>query len=79
MKQLMKLLIFTLIGLSISSCDPPESFEIHYYQMVFKNDTDVDLKLTYSHVRSQQVIKDTIFLASKTNGTLDDLFNVSSV
>jgi hypothetical protein len=47
--------------------------------MVFKNDTDVDLKLTYSHVRSQQVIKDTIFLASKTNGTLDDLFNVSSV
>lgn len=77
MKKLTMLLIFILTGLSISSCDPPESFEIHYYQMVFKNDTNVDMQLTYSYVKSQQIIKDTIFLAPKKTGTLDDLFQAT--
>jgi hypothetical protein len=74
MKQLMKLLMIILTGLSLTSCDPPESFEIHYYQMVFKNETNLDIQLTYSYVKSQQIVKDTIFLAPKKKGTLDDLF-----
>ena len=65
MKKLTMLLIFTLTGLSLTSCDPPESFEIHYYQMVFKNETNLDIQLTYSYVKSQQIVRDTIFLAPK--------------
>ena len=77
MKKLTMLLIFTLTGLSLTSCDPPESFEIHYYQMVFKNETNLDIQLTYSYVKSQQIVRDTIFLAPKKRGTLEDLFQAA--
>lgn len=65
MKKLTMLLIFILIGLNLSSCDPEESFFLHYYQIYLKNNTDEEIKLIYHKLG----IRDTIVINTRNKIT----------
>ncbi len=49
----MRLLII-LIGLSLISCDPKETFENHIYQRTFRNNSDKEIKLIYHNFGSSK-------------------------
>lgn len=62
MKKLITLLIFILIGLNLSGCDPEETFHNHLYQRSFKNDTNKNIKLIYHHIEESTKVTDTLIL-----------------
>lgn len=68
MKKLTMLLMLILTGLSISSCDPEESFHYHYYQLVFYNDTDKDLEIIYNDIVIDRKNTISILVDSKSKG-----------
>ncbi len=68
-KLIMRLLII-LIGLSIISCDPKETFEDHLYQRTFRNNSDKEIKLVYHNFGSSKTdggaIIDTLTIPAHT-------------
>lgn len=52
MKKLIQRGIIILIGLSLMSCDPEESFYVHIYDVFFENKTTKELELVF-HTASQ--------------------------
>ena len=47
MNKLIMPLIFTLIGLNLSSCDPEETFHLNGYTQIIKNDSDHEITWLY--------------------------------
>ena len=70
--------IIILIGLSLMSCDPAESFQDHLYKRVFKNDSNKEIKLVYHNFGSSgtdngdTVVTDTLVLTP--NSKRQDFF-----
>lgn len=64
------LLITILTGLSLSCCDPDESFRWRYYQTAIQNDSSVDIRLVYHSLSTDKEgkggvkVRDTISLST---------------
>lgn len=68
MNKLIMRLPIILIGLSLISCDPEETFQDHLYKRVFKNDSNKEIKLVYHNFGSSEtdngntIVSDTLIL-----------------
>ena len=72
MNKLITRLLIILIGLSIISCDPKETFEDHLYQRTFRNNSDKEIKLVYHNFGSSKsdggaiIVTDTLTIPAHT-------------
>jgi len=70
--KMTKYIIFTLIGLSLVSCDPEETFQNHLYQRIFINKYDKEMKIVYHSFGSSKtdhgatIVTDTLILPAHT-------------
>ncbi|WP_148261482.1 hypothetical protein [Flagellimonas ruestringensis] len=78
MKKLTMHFTAILIGLSLLSCDPEESFYIDFYQRVFENTTNVDVSIVYHSLDSTGEKLDTLRLKANSKMAANFTSSVSS-
>lgn len=78
MKKLTMHFTAILIGLSLLSCDPEESFYIDFYQRVFENATNVDITIVYHSLDSTDEKSDTLRLKANSKMAANFTSSVSS-
>ena len=66
MNKLIKPLLVILIGLSLSSCDPEETFHLNGYTQTIKNDSEHEITWLYHRLANKKeklVVVDTLIIA----------------